>query len=94
MLQVGWDPPEAGAASPGTFPTGHFQVQPHPGLYPEGNFLLHPLKGEREGGKERKYRVTGIQLQLRGMEQTRALPQSLVTDGAVGAAHLLGHNPH
>lgn len=55
MLQVGWDPPEAGAASPGTFPTGYFQVQPHPGLYPEGNVLLHPLKGEREGGKERKY---------------------------------------
>lgn len=40
-----WDPPET--ASPGAFPSGDFQVQPHQGLYPAGDFLLHTLKGER-----------------------------------------------
>lgn len=47
-LQVGWDLPEAGAASRGAFPIGDFQVQPHPGLFPAGNFLLCPPKGEKE----------------------------------------------
>lgn len=79
------------------------QVRPHLELFlpdisrdslTEGFFLpeissyTHPMERGKEGKREI---ATGIQ--FGGIEQKRALAQCVVTDGAVGAAHLLGYNP-
>lgn len=78
-LQVGRDPPGPGAASPGAFPTGNFQVQPQLGLFqpgisryslpegffPAGDFLLHAPRGRRE---REIAELLGSRLQLGGIE--------------------------
>lgn len=93
-LRVGREPPEAAQLHLGLF-------LPEISRYSlaQGFFLkeISSYTHRRERGKEGKREITellGSRLQLRGVEQNRALPRCLVTDGAVGAAHLLGYNPH
>lgn len=65
-LQVGRDPPGPGAASPGAFPTGNFQVQPPRGLFSCRRFP--PTRTEGKEGKREIAELLGSRLQLGGIE--------------------------